>query len=118
MSSEAKTSRKIEWGPLVLAGIGIALLLVGARGFYLRGHFGLVDAGFCVLLLVPAALFLLVTSYVLQHARLVVVMPLFVGAILVRGYPAFAVALGLALIGVIVDGALREWKDAREADGR
>jgi hypothetical protein len=118
MSSEAKTSRKIELGPVLVAGIGIALLLFGARGFYLRGHFGLVDALYCVLLLIPAAVLLLVTSYVLQHARLVVVMPLFVGVILVRAQPAFAVALGLSLIGVIVDGALREWKDAREADGR
>lgn len=118
MSSEAKTSRTIEWGPAVVTAIGVAVLFFGARAFYLRGHFGWVDALYCLLLLIPAAAFLLVTSYVLQHARLVVVMPLFVAVVLVRGYPAFAVALGLALIGVIVDGALREWKDAREADGR
>ena len=118
MSSEPKTPRKLEWGPVAVAGVGLAVLLFGVRGFYLRGHFALVDAVYCVLLLIPAALFLLVTSYVLQHAKLVVVMPLFMGIILVRGYPAFAVALGLALIGVIVDSALRQWKEAREADGR
>ncbi len=118
MTAEPKTSRKLEWGPAIVTSIGVAALYFGARGFYLRGHFGLVDALYCILLLIPAAVFLLLTSYVFQHARLVVVMPLFVAVVLVRGYPAFAVALGLALIGVIVDGALREWKDAREADGR
>ena len=118
MTSEAKTSRKLEWGPAIITSIGVAALFYGARSFYLRGHFGPVDALYCVLLLVPAAAMLLVTSYVLQHARLVAVMPVFVAVVLARGYPAFAVALGLALIGVIVDGALREWKDAREADGR
>ncbi|SRR5258708_16026000 len=118
MSSESKTARKTEWGAVLMADIGIALLLLGVRGFYLRGHFGLVDALYCLLFLIPAAVFILVTSYVLQHARLVVLMPLFVGVVLVRAQPAFAVALGVSLIGVIVDGALREWKDAREAGGR
>jgi nicotinamide riboside transporter PnuC len=118
MSSKLKTLRTIEWGPAIVTAIGVAVLLTGALEYHRRGHFGLVDAVYCVLLLLPAAAFLLVASYVLQHARLVVVMPAFVAVVLVRAYPAFAVALGLALIGVIVDAALREWKDAREADGR
>lgn len=117
MSSPVTTRRSVEWGPVLMAGIAMAVLLLGARGFYLRGHFGLVDALYCGLLLIPAAVVLLVTSYVLHHARIVVVMPLFVAGVLVRGYPAFAIALGLALTGVIVDAALREWKDAREANG-
>lgn len=43
----------------------------------------------------------------------VVVMPVFVAAVLIRAYPAFAVALGLALVGAIVGPALSEWKDAK-----
>jgi nicotinamide riboside transporter PnuC len=118
MTSEPKTSRYFEWTHAIVTSIGVAVLFFGARAFYRRGHFGFVDALYCLLMLIPAAAYLLVTSYVLQHARLVVVIPLFLAVVLVRGYPAFAVALGLALIGVIVDGALRNWKDAREADGR
>jgi hypothetical protein len=105
--------RKIAWGPVLLIAIAVGILLVGARGFYLRAHFGFVDALYCGLLLIPAALLLLLTSYVLQHARLVAVMPLVMAALLVRAYPSFAVAMGLALAGAIIGPALSEWKDAR-----
>jgi hypothetical protein len=105
--------RKIEWGPVFLTGIGVAILLVGVRGYYLRGTFGLVDALSCGLLLIPAGLLLLLTSYVFQHATLVVVMPVFMAALLVRRFPSFAVALGLALAGTVVGPVLREWQDAR-----
>ena len=113
MSSETTTARKIEWGPVLLAGIGVGILLLGARGFYLRGHFGFADTLHCGLLLIPAAMLLLLTSYVFQHARLVVVMPVLMAAVLIRAYPAFAVALGLALAGAIVGPALSDWRDAK-----
>ena len=113
MSLETTTAHKVEWGPVLVTGIGVGILLLGARGFYLRGHFGFSDALHCGLLLIPAAALLLLTSYVFQHARLVVVMPVFIAAVLVRAYPAFAVALGLALAGAIVGPALSEWKDAK-----
>ena len=113
MNSEVPTARKIEWGPLLVTGIGVGILLLGVRGFYLRGHFGFADALHCGLLLIPAAALLLLTSYVFQHAQLVVVMPVFIAAVLIRAYPAFAVALGLALAGAIVGPALSEWKDAK-----
>jgi hypothetical protein len=102
-------ARKIEWGPVLVTGIGVGVMLLGARGYYLRGYFGFVDALVCGLLLLPAAALLLVTSYVLQHARLVVVMPVLMAGMLVRAYPAFAVALGLALIGAIVGPVFGEW---------
>jgi hypothetical protein len=108
MSSEATTARKIEWGPVLVTLIGVGVLLHGARGFYLRGHFGLVDALHCCLLLIPAAALLLLTSYVLQHAKLVVVMPVFIAGLLVLAYPSFAVALGLTLVGAIVGPALSD----------
>jgi hypothetical protein len=103
----------MEWGPVLVAGIGAAVLLLGVRGFYLRGAFGWVDALYCGLLLIPAAVLLLVTSYVFQHARLAVVMPVLMAALLVRVYPSFAVALGLALAGAAAGPKLREWNDAR-----
>jgi hypothetical protein len=31
VSSEATTTRKIEWGPVLVAGIGVGVLLLGAR---------------------------------------------------------------------------------------
>jgi hypothetical protein len=113
MSSETTVSRKVEWGPVLVTGIGVGILLLGARGYYLRGHFGFADALHCGLLLIPAAALLLLTSYVFQHAKLVVVMPVFIAAVLIRAYPAFAVALGLALAGAIVGPALSEWNDAK-----
>ena len=106
------TARKIEWGPLLFAGVGVGILLLGARGFFLRGRFALADALHCALLLIPAAALLLLISYVFQHARLVVVLPVFMAAMLIRDHPAFAVALGLALVGAIVGPALSEWRDA------
>jgi hypothetical protein len=98
---------------VLLTSLGLGILLLGARDFYLREHFGLVDALHCGLLLIPAAALLLLTSYVVQHAKLVVVMPLFVAGVLVRAYPSFAEAMGLVLVGAIVGPALREWRDAR-----
>lgn len=98
---------------VLLTGLGLGVLLLGARDFYLRGHFGSVDALHCGLLLIPAAALLLLTSYVVQHAALAVVMPLFVAGMLVRTYPSFAVAMGLALVAAMVSPALREWRDAR-----
>ena len=113
MSSEATIAPKIEWAPLLVAGIGVVVLLLAARSFYLGGHFGLIDALYCGLLLIPAAALLLLTSYVLQHGKFVVVMPVFLAGLLVRAYPSFAVALGFALIGAVVGPALNEWKEAR-----
>ena len=98
---------------VLLTGLGLGVLLLGAGDFYVRGHFGFVDALHCGLLLIPAAALLLLTSYVFQHATLVAVMPLFVAGMLVRAYPSFAVAIGLVLVGAIVGPALREWRDAR-----
>lgn len=113
MSTETTTARKIEWGALLVIGIGMGILMLGARGFYLQRHFGFADALHCGLLLIPAAVLLLVTSYVFQHARLVVVLPLLMAAVLIHAYPAFAVALGLALVGAIAGPALSEWRDAK-----
>lgn len=107
MSSEATTTSKIEWEPVLVTCIGVAVMLLGAWRYYLRDHFGFSDALACGLLLIPAAALVLLTSYVLQHARLAVVFPLFMAGVLVATYPPFAVALGLALVGAMVSPALR-----------
>ena len=113
----ASNSRKIEWAPLAIAAMGVAIALYGARTFYMRGHFGLADLARCAALLIPAGLFLLVTSYVIQHARLVAVIPLLAGAVLVIGNPSFAVALGVVLVGAMAVPALQEWWASRAERG-
>jgi hypothetical protein len=99
--------------PVVIAIIALASLIIGVLGFVHLGHFGWIDAVVCAALLIPAGVFLLVTSYVIQHARLVAIMPLVVAAMLVSRSPAFAVAFGLALIAAIVGPLAEEWNRVR-----
>ena len=104
------TFRNVEWGPWIAVSIGILLFLVGALRFVTRHHFGFIDALHCGLAVVPAALLLLVLAYVIQHARLVSVMPLFVTGVLLFTFPVFDIALGLALIAIVAGPALTDWK--------
>ena len=114
MSAESAPAPKTEWGPLLLLlAAGAALFFFGARGFYLRGQFGWSDVVACGLGLIPAGLFLLISSYVFQHAKLVIVMPAAMAVILVRAYPAFGVALGLALAGIAASALWNERRDRR-----
>ena len=113
MNSDDSTSRNIAWGPLVIVVFGGALFLLGAARFVLRHRFGFLDAIYCCLAVVPAALFLLVFAYVLQHAKLVAVIPLFAGGMLAFSFPVVDVALGLALMGAISGPALSEWRDEK-----
>ena len=53
---------------------------------------------YCGLLLIPAAVLILVTGYVFQHARLAVVFPVIVAVMLVAKYPPLAVSLVLSLM--------------------
>jgi hypothetical protein len=109
------TESRIEWAPIIVGIVGLLISLVGLRAFYLRGDFGVMDVVRCGLLLIPAGLYLLVTSYVVQHARLVAVIPLIAGVMLVIGHPSFAVALGLALIAAVFGPAFRDWREARQS---
>jgi hypothetical protein len=56
---------------------------------------------------------LLVLAYVVQHAKLVSVMPLFVAGVLIFTFPVFDIALGLALIAAVAGPALSEWKNEK-----
>jgi uncharacterized oligopeptide transporter (OPT) family protein len=102
--------RNIEWGAWVVVAVGGVLFVLGAARFVLRHHFGFIDALHCCLAVVAAGLLLLVFDYVLHHAKLVAIMPLFVAGVFVFSSPAFDVAIGLALMGAIVVPALSEWK--------
>jgi hypothetical protein len=111
---DESTSRSIEWGPLVLCGLGLLLFLLGATRFFLRHHFGLTDALYCALAIVPAGILLLVFDYVLHHAKLVSVIPICFAGLLLFTFPVFDVALGLTLMATVAGPALSNWKDARQ----
>ena len=113
MNSEKSTFRQIVWGPRITVATGGLLFLVGAARFVLRHRFGLIDALHCCLAVVPAALLLVVLAYVLQHARLVSVVPLFVAGVMIFTSPVFDVALGTTLIGAIAVPALSDWKNEK-----
>ena len=111
--SDESTSRSIEWGPLAVCGVGFLLFLLGAARFILRHHFGLMDALYCALAIVPAGILLLVFDYVLHHAKLVAVIPLCFAALMLFTFPVFDVALGLTLIGAMAGPTLSNWKQER-----
>ena len=52
---------------------------------------------YCGLLVIPAAVLILITGYVFQHARLAVVIPVVAAVMVVAKYPPFAVSLVLSL---------------------
>jgi hypothetical protein len=87
------------------------LFVLGAGRFVLRHRFGFIDALHCYLTVVPAALLLLVFDYVLHHARLVSIILFILAGTLAFSSPAFDVALGLALMGVIAGPTLSDLKN-------
>jgi hypothetical protein len=107
-------SGKIAWGPWIILVSGVLLFLVGAVRFVLKHRFSSVDALYCCIAIVPAGLFLLIFSYVLQHAKLASVIPLFMCGILVFSFPMMDVALGLTMMGVVAVPALTEWKSKKD----
>lgn len=109
------TSRNIAWGPWIVLAIGVLLFLLGAARFILRHHFSFTDALYCALVVIPAGVLLLVFDYVLHHAKLVCVIPLFAVAVLTFSSPVFDVALGLALIGAFAGPALSDWKNENQS---
>lgn len=98
--------RRVEWGPVVFGIIGLALVVSGIWRLHERPHFTLMDAVSCALSIIPAAILLLVVSYVIQHARLVAVIPIVFTLMLVGAYPGFAVAVGVAILGMLVGPAV------------
>jgi hypothetical protein len=51
------------------------------------------------------------TRYVLHHARLVSIIPLFLAGALLFSFPVFDVALGAALIAAMAGPTLSDWKN-------
>lgn len=113
LRDKLQATSRISWGPLVIGGVGLVLLLLGARGYYVSGHFGFSDGLTCAVLLVPAAFLLLVTGYLIQHAKVVGVLPVLFAALTAKKYDSFAVAMGVALIGVVAIPAINEWKRSK-----
>jgi hypothetical protein len=113
VNATGSISEKIVWGPWIIGVSGVVLFLVGSVRFALKHRFGPIDALYCCLAVVPAGLFLLVFSYVLQHAKMASIIPLFMGGIMVFSFPTIDVALGLAMLGVVAGPALGEWKNKK-----
>lgn len=113
MISDESTSRNIAWGPWIIAVLGGVLFVLGVGRFVLRHRFGLTDALYCCLTVLPVALLLLVLAYVIQHARLVSIIPLFAAGMLAFSSPIFDIALGMTLMGATVSPALRDWKNEK-----
>jgi hypothetical protein len=110
MISDESSSRNIAWGRWIIAVFGGALFLLGVGRFILRHRFSFTDALDCCLTVLPAALLLLVIAYVIQHAKLVSIIPLFAAGLLAFSSPVFDIALGMTLIGAMAGPALRDWK--------
>lgn len=110
MKTERLDLRTIEWAPWIMVSAGAILFSVGTGRFVVRHSFGLIDALHCCLALVPAWLLLLVIAYVIQHARLASIIPLFLAGFLAFAFPVFDVAFGLALMSVIGAPAWSDWR--------
>jgi hypothetical protein len=95
------TSRNIAWGPWIVLASGVLLFVLGAARFILRHHFALIDVIHCALAVIPAGFLLLVSDYVLHHAKLVSVIPLFAAGVLIFSSPVFDVPLGSALMAAV-----------------
>ena len=109
----SSTFRNIDWGPLLIGTVGGLLFLLGVARFFLRHSFGLNDALYCCLVMIPAGLLLLVTAYVIQHAILASVIPLAFAGLLAFSSPVFDVAIGLVLVGAVVAPAVSDWKSRK-----
>jgi hypothetical protein len=110
VKTERLTLRTIEWGPLIIFSAGAALFSLGMGRFIVRHRFSLTDALHCCLAMFPAWLLLLVIAYVVQHARMASIIPLFLAGFLAFAFPVFDVAFGLALMGVIGAPAWSDWR--------
>ena len=93
VSSNKSIFPTIPWGAWIVVAAGGVLFLLGVGRFVQRHHFGLMDALYCCLALIPAGLLLLVISYVVQHAKLAAVVPLALAAVLVFSSPILMLRL-------------------------
>jgi len=92
---------------------GTVVFSLGTGRFIVRHNFSLRDALNCCLALVPAWLLLLVIAYVIQHAKLISIIPLFMAGLLGFLFPVFDVAFGFVLMGMIVTPALSDWRSKK-----
>jgi hypothetical protein len=106
-------SRKIAWGPWIVGAFGCVMFLLGVGRYFFKHRFGLTDAVYCFLAVVPTYLLLLVFDYVTHHARLVSVVLLVLAGVLCFSSPVFDIALGVVLIGAVVVPVLSDWKNEK-----
>lgn len=115
LRSDGIPRRKFEWGALLISLVGAMFFLLGAGRCVIRQSFSFTVAIYCCLALIPAGLLLLIITYVVQHARLISVLPLLISGLLILRYPVFDVALGLALMGTVGIPAWSDWKSKKTA---
>lgn len=105
MTQEDETgsgSEAMTKGPLAITLLGAAILIAGVVRFARLGHFTWIQAGICLLLVPVSILMLFVTDYTLHHSRLGLLIILAFMLLIAVASPGFCVALGLALIGMMV----------------
>lgn len=113
MKTEGLTLRTLEWGPLIMLSAGSVVFSLGIGRFIVRHSFSFRDALNLCLTLVPAWLLLLVIAYVVQHAKLVSVIPLSMAGLLGFSFPVFDVAFGFVLMCMIVAPAFNDWRSKK-----
>ena len=95
---------KSQHGERLLAGlfwlIAAAVFAAGAVHFYKTGITA-IQAVYCALSVAGAWILLLVLEYTLHHARIVMLMVLFILVVFTIQSAAFRVGLGLALAGIL-----------------
>lgn len=95
---------------IILAAFGTVIAALGIARFVFKHAFSVVDAVHVCIAIPLALVALFVSDYVLHHGGLAIFLVVFILVFLVALSPAFAVGLGIVLLGT----SIVQWHSARE----
>jgi len=98
----ARQQSGVATAPALLLLLAVAIFLAGAVRYYRHGSFSLAQAGYCLVAVLVSLVVLLVFDYTLHHAKIAALMVLIFVVLFLIASPAFCVAMGLALAGMVV----------------